>query len=136
MNLLMRSTNDYGEPLCLSLPNQLESKESPLISSVMWRFVSPKSAGEYRESFAILSDLEDYEGVYTCIMRLKKVSFLFKSLVGMIRIYLSVNCLITLLAVCCASPPALLYKREIKLCVCILERSRVHCSIFRFYILL
>jgi len=33
----MRSTSEYGEPFCLSLQNQLDSKERPLISSVMWR---------------------------------------------------------------------------------------------------
>ena len=43
----------------------------------------------------------------------------------MVKIYLSVRCL---LAVCCASHPAFLYKREIKLYVCILERLVVHWS--------
>ena len=43
---------------------------------------------------------------------------------------------IFLLAVCCASYPAFLYKREIKLCVCILERMVVHRPISRFSTLL
>ena len=33
----MRSTTEYGELVCLSLLNQLESKERPVISSVMLR---------------------------------------------------------------------------------------------------
>jgi len=35
MNPLMRSTAEYGEPVHLSLQNQLESKEHLLISSKM-----------------------------------------------------------------------------------------------------
>ena len=47
----MSSTNKYGEPLCLSLLNQLESKKRHLIIVV-----------------------EESEGVYSCIMRWKKAS--------------------------------------------------------------
>jgi len=43
-------------------------------------------------------------------MRFKEASVLLSSLVGMMMIYLSVSCL---LAVCCASHPAFLYKRRL-----------------------
>ena len=45
----------------------------------------------------------------------EEASVFFGSVVGMVAV--------------CSSPPAFLYKREIKLYVCILERSGVHCSV-------
>ena len=78
MNLLIRSTDEYGEPVCLSLLNQLESKEHPVISSVIMR--TPRM------------------DISSCIMKWKEASVLLSSLVGMI--YPSVRCL---LDVCCES---------------------------------
>ena len=52
-------------------------------------FVSPKPSGELRAFSNILSDAEDSEDVYSCIMMRKEASVLLSSLVGMIKIYQS-----------------------------------------------
>ena len=52
-------------------------------------FVSPKPSGEQRAFSDILSDAEDSEDVYSCIMLRKEASVLLSSLVGMIKIYQS-----------------------------------------------
>ena len=69
-------------------------------------FVSPKPSGELRAFSNILSDAEDSEDVYSCIMMRKEASVLLSSLVGMIKIYLSVSCLLT---VCCARKSGFVY---------------------------
>ena len=91
----MRSTDEYGEPVCLSLLKQLESEEHSLISSDMMRTL-------------------DSQDISSFIMRWKEASNLLSSLVGKIKI----------ISICWlyASYPTFLYKREIKLYVCILER--------------
>ena len=48
----------------------------------------------------------------------------------MIKIYPSVSCL---LAVCCEIHLAFLFKREIQLCVCILERLVLQCAVILFF---